>query len=129
MQHPGLANVAAGRYTMTDRVVGGVDELLGELVGVGFTYREALAIHYGVLTFTTGFVVYETSSPVFAAVASPAGSPERVEGRARLEELADGRHPHFAAAALELLDLTPDELFEQSLTALVEGWAARLRAS
>jgi TetR/AcrR family tetracycline transcriptional repressor len=126
--HPGLATVAAGRYRMTDRVAGNVDELLRGLAGAGFTRRQAIAIHYGVLAFVTGFVIYETSSPVFAALAdTPPGHPARREQGAGLVELAGDRLRHLAEATRELEDLTVDELFEPALAALVDGWARQLR--
>ena len=127
--HPGLAIIAAGRYKMTDRVAGHVDELLRVLSGAGFTRRQAIAIHYGVLAFTTGFVIYEGSSPVFALAATPPGDPLRREQSTSLVELAGERLPFLAAATRELDDVTVDELFEQSLAALVDGWAGRLRTS
>jgi len=124
--HPGLATVAAGGYSLPEPVLEGLDAFIGVLVGAGFTHRQALGIHYAILTFTTGFVVYETASPLFDLASAKPGSAERRRRSARFAPLTTTPHPFLAAAALELDDLTVDEMFEQSLRAMVDGWAAQL---
>ncbi len=127
--HPGLANVAAGRYTLTDAVLDGIEELVGVLVGAGFTHREALIIYFSVITLTTGFVIFETSSPFFGLAATAPGSADRRERLERYAPLDDLVRPHIAVAIGALPDLTVDELFEESLRAHVAGWATRLAAA
>jgi TetR/AcrR family tetracycline transcriptional repressor len=129
VRHRGLAIVAAGGYTLAESALAGLDQLIGVLVGVGFTHREAVAIHYAILTFTTGFVTYETSSPLFRFVASAPGSPERLAGRERFQPLMNADYPSLAEAAKELDDITVDELFDRSIVALVQGFAGQLERS
>jgi TetR/AcrR family tetracycline transcriptional repressor len=124
--HPGLAIVAAGRYTMPDTVKGALDEILGFLVEAGFTHRQALAVLYSFLSFTTGFAIYETTSPFFHLNATPVDSAERRFGRAELAAMVDERHPYLGRAVEETVDLTVDELFEQALVAIVAGWSTQL---
>ena len=129
VEHRGLAIVAAGRYAVPERVLEGIEEVLGVLVEAGFTPRQALTIYYAVLTFTTGFAIYETSSPLFEVAAAEPGSPARESPRERFIALSEGSNPHIADAVDELVDLTLDEMFEESLTALIHGWAARIGAA
>jgi TetR/AcrR family tetracycline transcriptional repressor len=124
--YPGLGIVAAGGYTLPEAVLAGLDEFIGVLVGAGFTHRQALAIHYAILTFTTGFVVYESSSPLFELAATKPASKDRLKRSARFAPLIAAPHPFLATAAQELDDLTVDEMFEQSLLAIIEGWAMQL---
>lgn len=124
--HPGLAIVAAGGYTLPEVVLQGLDDFIAVLVGAGFTHRQALAMHYGLLTFVTGFVTYESSSPLFAVAALKPRSRERRRRSARFAPLIASPHRDLAAAARELDGVTVDELFDQSLLALVEGWKAQL---
>ncbi len=128
VRHPGLAVVAAGGYTLTESALEGLDQLIAVLVGVGFTHRDALAIHYAILTFVTGFVTYETSSPLFKLAATPLKSAERVAQRERFAPLVNAEYPSLAAAANELVDITVDELFDRSIVAIVQGFAAQLES-
>jgi hypothetical protein len=106
-----------------------MDAFLGALTEAGFSYEEAVAIHFTALTFTIGFVIYESSSPTFAAMRTPAGSEERAQGRAAIEALAGDRYPHLAKAGGAIEGMTVDEMYDQGLTALVQGWVDRLEAS
>lgn len=125
-QHKGLAVVAAGGYRLQENQLEGIDDLIGSLVAGGLTYREALSLYYSVFTFTIGYAIYESSSPVLRALAAPEGDPVRRLGRERFEEIAADRFPHIGGLARTFDTVTTDEVFDQGLTALIEGWAARL---
>jgi TetR/AcrR family tetracycline transcriptional repressor len=129
LDHPGLAIAVSRGYSLQERVLAGMDGFLAALTDAGFSYEEAVAIHFTVLTFTIGFVIYEDGSPTFAALRSPAGSDQRSESRQHLEALAGDRYPHLAKAAGALEGMTVDEVYEQGLTALVQGWVDRLGAA
>lgn len=128
VRHRGLAIVAASGYTLAESALAGLDQLIGVLVGVGFTHREAIVIHYAILTFVTGFVTYETSSPLFSLAASKPGSPARRAGRGRFSPLMNPEYPFLAAAANELDVITVDEMFDRSIVALVQGFASQLES-
>ena len=126
VRHRGLATVAAGGYTLAESALAGLDQLIGVLVSVGFTHREAISVHYAILTFVTGFVTYEASSPLFGMAASEPGSAARRAGKERFGPLTNTAYPHLARAATELDDITVDEMFDRSIVALVQGFAAQL---
>ena len=122
LEHRGLATALAARFSGSDTVFEGFEQVLAVLVDAGFTYRQALLLHYSVVTYTTGFALYEGSSPVFLLAAMPPGAPERQGARLLVPQLDDPRFPHLHELAPVLDDVTADELFEQGLAALVRGW-------
>lgn len=124
--HPGLAVAVASGYTLPERVLVGLDDFVGRLTEVGFTHRQSLAIHYSVLTFTIGYVIYEGRSPTFATMSTPIGSERRAAHRREFEEVAGDRLPHLGAMAAALEVVTVDEVFDAGLGALIQGWADRL---
>ena len=127
LAHPGLAMAVSRGYSLQEKVVESMDAFLAALTDAGFSYEEAVAIHFTSLTYTIGFVIYEGGSPTFATMKTAGGSRERAQGRQALEELAGDRHPHLAKAAVALEGLTADDVFDQGLTALVHGWVDRLQ--
>jgi TetR/AcrR family tetracycline transcriptional repressor len=126
LAHPGLATAVAAGYSLPERVVEGLDSVAGVLADAGFTPGEALSIHYSVLTFTIGFVIYEAASPTFAVLKTPVGHDERSDTRRKYEDLAGDRFPNLGELATSLEVLTVDDMFDQGLVALVQGWADRL---
>lgn len=90
-----------------------VERLLGVLVGVGFTPREALATYRATVSYARGYALSEATGFTVDAA--------RPAGRERLAALPAEDFPILAGQAQELAELDADSAFTSGLEALLFG--------
>ena len=119
LRHPALGAVLAARGLTTPSVFRHLEAGLGLLRSAGFDRRTAVQIYYALLTYTLGFLAWETPRMQRGPHAY------RQQWHSAVAALAATEYPTLHELAQELPDAVSEGQFEAGLNALLSGFKAR----